>query len=145
MKCEELVARSFPPNLNWLDYGQPGFDSHLFATFGPGQWVEYVLQIPEPGTYQITTEGFAGKASGTVQLFVDGNKQGDPQDLFAAARAAQSLNWGNCTFLKAGKAILRFAVTGKNSQSQDFQMEFDSIRLANAKGFNLICPNGASL
>ncbi len=142
-KSEELVSRSFPPNLNWLHFGEPGFDSHFYGTFAVGQWVEYVLQIPEAGTYKLTVQAFAGNSSAKVQAFVDGVKQGEAQDLFAASRSPRTLDFGNCTFLKAGKAILRLQVEGKNSQSQGYAMEFNAIDLTSDEGFRLVAPNGA--
>ena len=60
-KAEEVVSRSFPPNLNWLNYGQPGFDARAFATFAPGQWVEYVLPIPAAGTYRVKARAAGGR------------------------------------------------------------------------------------
>ena len=143
VKCDELVSRSFPPNLNWIHFGEPDFNSHLFATFAPGQWVEYVLQIPAPGTYAIKVNAIGGSSAGMTQITVDGNKQGEPQDLFSASRAARTLDGGKYTFAKAGKAILRLQVTGKNAASQGFGIECESVSLDKTEGFNLICPNGA--
>jgi hypothetical protein len=143
-KCEELVSRSFPPNLNWLQYGQPGFDPLLYPTFTPGQWVEYVVQIPEAGTYQITAHALGGNASGKAILSVNGEVQGDPLDLFAASRAPLTFECGRRTFLKAGKAIFHFVAEPKNPKSQGNQMEFTSFTLTRADGFGLICPNGAT-
>ena len=141
--CDELVSRSFPPNLNWLHFGEFGFDPHIYETFAPGQWVEYVLQVPEAGTYQIETHGFGDGSSGIVQLLIDGNHQGNPRDLFLATRSALTLDWGKYTFLKPGKAIFRLEVKGKNPGSQGYHVELDSINLTRTDGFNLVCPEGA--
>jgi hypothetical protein len=142
-KFEDLVSRSFPPNLNWLNFDRPGFDSYCFVTFAPGQWVEYVLQIPQPGTYQIKTQMFGGDSSGIVQLFVDGDSQGEPVDLYRASRSSVAFDAGKCTFLKAGKAILRLGVTGKNPKSTGYNVDLESITLTPTKGFELISPEGA--
>jgi predicted GH43/DUF377 family glycosyl hydrolase len=142
-RCEEVVSRSFPPNLNWLHFGQPGFDALLYPTFALGQWVEYVLQIPSRGTYQITAHAVAGNACGRVQLAVNGDIQGDPEDLFADSRTAVTFDCGTHTFPKPGKAIFRIRVDGKNLRSQGYQVEFASFGLTRVDGFGLICPNGA--
>ena len=143
-KSEEVVSRSFPPNLNWLNDGQPGFDPRSFATFAPGQWVEYVLPIPEAGTYRIKARAAGGDSSGVVRLLVDGDPQGDPADLYAATpRSPLDLDWGTVTFLKAGKAIFRLRVEGKNPKSQGCHLEIDSIQLTREDGFALVAPEGA--
>ena len=143
-KSEELVSRSFPPNLNWLNYGQPGFDARDFATFATGQWVEYVLPIPAAGTYRVKAKAAAGDSSGIVRLQVNGDPQGDPVDLYAAApRSSMDVDWGTTTFLKAGKAILRLRVDGKNPKSSGFHVEIDSVQLTPEKGFALVAPEGA--
>ena len=143
-KVEEVVSRSFPPNLNWLNDGQPGFDPRSFATFAPGQWAEYVLPVPEAGTYRIKARATGGDASGVVRLFVDGDPQGDPADLYAAApRSPLDLDWGDVTFLKPGKSIFRLRVEGKNPKSEGCQLEVDSIRLTRETGFTLVAPEGA--
>ncbi len=143
-KSEEVVSRSFPPNLNWLNYGQPGFDSRAFATFAPGQWVEYVLPIAEAGTYHLKAKATGGDSSGIIRLLVDGDPQGDPADLYAPAlRSPLDLDWGTVTFLKAGKAILRLRVEGKNPGSRGCQLEIDSLQLAREDGFALVAPEGA--
>ncbi len=142
-KFEDLVSRSFPPNLNWLNFNQPGFDPREYPTFAPGQWVEYVLQIPEPGTYGIKAHMEGGDSSGVVQLQVDGDSQGDPADLYAAARSPVDQDFGKCTFLKAGKAIFRFCINNKNAKSHGYHLDIESISLTPTKGFHLISPEGA--
>jgi hypothetical protein len=142
-KFDDIVSRSFPPNLNWLDFGQPAFDAHRFATFGPGQWVEFVLQVPGPGTYQIQAQMVGESSSGIVQPSIDGDDQGDPLDLFAAAPSTQLINLGKHTFAQAGKAILRLSVVGKNSKSQGYVIDLESISLTPAQGFLLLAPEGA--
>ena len=143
-KSEEIVSRSFPPNLNWLNDGQPGFDPRSFATFAPGHWVEYVLPIPEAGTYRIKARAAGGDSSGVVRLLVDGDPQGDPADLYSATpRSPLDLDWGTVTFLKAGKAIFRLRVEGKNPKSQGHHLEVDSIQLTREDGFALVAPEGA--
>ncbi len=140
----ELVSRSFPPNLNWLQYTQPGFDPRSFATFAPGQWVEYVLQIPAAGTYRLKAQALGGNSSGIVQLLVDGDPQGDAADLYAATPAAPvDLDWGTATFLRAGKAIFRLRVEGKNPLSQGYNLAIASIHLVPESGFTLVAPEGA--
>ena len=140
---DDLVSRSFPPNLNWRDFGQPGFDAHRFVTFGPGQWVEFVLQVPEPGTYQVQAQFVGGDSSGVVQPSIDGDNQGDPVDLFAASSRRQPVDLGNHTFAKAGKAILRLSITGKNPKSQGYMVDLESISLTPTQGFLLLAPEGA--
>ena len=143
-KSEEVVSRSFPPNLNWLDYGQPDFDPRSFATFAPGQWVEYVLPISDAGTYRIKARAAAGDSSGVVRLLVNGDPQGESADLYAATpRSPLDLDWGTVTFLKAGKAIFRLRVEGKNPKSQGYHIEIDSIQLTREDGFTLVAPEGA--
>jgi hypothetical protein len=142
-KFDDLVSRSFPPNLNWLDFAQPDFDAHRFATFGPGQWVEFVLQVPEPGTYQIQAQMVGESSSGIVQPSIDGDDQGEPIDLFTASRSTQLVDFGKHTFAKSGKAILRLSVAGKNPKSQGYLVDLDSISLTPTQGFLLLAPEGA--
>jgi hypothetical protein len=142
-KFDDVVSRSFPPNLNWLDFGQPGFDAHRFATFGPGQWIEFVLQVPRPGTYQIQAQMVQDGSSGIVQPSIDGDIQGEPLDLFAASRSTQLVDFGKHTFAKAGKALLRLSIAGKNPKSNGYLVDLDSISLTPAQGFLLLAPEGA--
>ncbi len=142
-KFDDIVSRSFPPNLNWLEFGQAGFDPHRFATFGPGQWIEFVLQVPEPGTYQIQGQMVREGSSSIVQPSIDGDDLGEPLDLFAASRSTQTIDFGKHTFAKAGKAILRLSVTGKNPESQGYAVDLNSIILTPTQGFLLLAPEGA--
>jgi hypothetical protein len=142
-KFDDIVSRSFPPNLNWIDFGQPDFDAHRFATFGRGQWVEFVLQVSEPGTYQIQAQMVGESSSGIVQPSIDGDNQGGPLDLFTASRSTQRVDVGKHTFAKAGKAILRLSIAGKNPRSQGYLVDLDSISLTPTQGFLLLAPEGA--
>ncbi len=83
-------------------------------------------------------------SSGVVQLRVDGEVQGEAADLYAVSRSPLDLDFGEYTFLKAGKTIFRFCITGKNAASKGYQFDLESISLTPAEGFNLMAPEGAN-
>ncbi|WP_261807719.1 glycosyl hydrolase family 28 protein [Paenibacillus sp. N3.4] len=94
-----------------------------------GNWLEYTINVPAAGTYNVIFGYKTNNNRGTVQLSVDGNAQGAPTDEYASAQGYTSANLGNVTFAAAGDHKFRFVITGKNANSSGYGITWDYIQL----------------
>ncbi|NOV04363.1 glycosyl hydrolase family 28 protein [Paenibacillus planticolens] len=94
-----------------------------------GNWLEYTVNVPAAGTYNVIFSYKTNNNRGTVQLYIDGNAQGAPVDEYASAQGFASVNLGNVTFAAAGDHKFRFVITGKNASSSAYAVTWDSIQL----------------
>ena len=107
-----------------------------YAKFlAPGDWVEFTLNIPEAGTYNVNlwVKKHAGKGIG--QLYIDGVAQGALIDEYYNGNLFTGVDLGNVAFTSAGDKKFRLVSTGKNplntaaSSSLPYTMTVDYIKL----------------
>ncbi|RTE10882.1 DUF7594 domain-containing protein [Paenibacillus whitsoniae] len=93
-----------------------------------GNWVEYTLNVPVDGVYNVNFGYKKNTNRGTVQLAVDGVNQGSAVDEYSASAAYSASDLGN-VMLSAGNHTFRFTVTGMNTSSSSYSATFDYIEL----------------
>lgn len=107
-----------------------------YAKFlAPGDWVEFTLNVPEAGTYNVNlwVKKHAGKGIG--QLYIDGVAQGALIDEYYNGNLFTGVDLGNVAFTSAGDKKFRLVSTGKNplntvaSSSLPYTMTVDYIKL----------------
>lgn len=107
-----------------------------YAKFlAPGDWVEFTLNIPEAGTYNVNLwiKKHAGKGIG--QLYIDGVAQGALIDEYYNGNLFTGVDLGNVAFTSAGDKKFRLVSTGKNplntaaASSLPYTMTVDYIKL----------------
>jgi alpha-mannosidase len=79
-----------------------------------GEWVQYTVNVPSAGTYNIIVHVKQNNVRGITQLAIDGTNQSSPFDQYAAAIAYADYNLGNAA-LSSGNRTFKFTVTGRNS------------------------------
>jgi hypothetical protein len=147
-ECEDLTQSSLPPNQEVTnpDPVASGGAWSKFTATSAGFWVEYAVNVPNAGTFNVKVTSKYYDSRGIYQLYIDGEAQGTPVDLYAASGSANYEKYiandlGNATFLTPGNKIFRFKVTGKNSGSSAYTLSFDKIVLTSVTGFTLLSPN----
>ena len=93
-----------------------------------GEWVEFSINAPSAGTYDIVSHVRKRNNSAIWQLSVGGVNVGLPQDFYFAGNDWVDIQFGTAT-LTAGTNILRFQNTGKNTASYNYMAYFDSFTL----------------
>ncbi|MBP1963383.1 glycosyl hydrolase family 28 protein [Paenibacillus aceris] len=112
----------------------------------PGNWMEYTINVPAAGTYDVSFGYKTNTNRGIVQLSIDGNAQGTPVDEYAGAQGFASVDLGNVTFSAPGDHKFRFLITGKNASSSAYGITFDNVKLtAVGTSANLSTDTGIQL
>ncbi|RTE10881.1 GDSL-type esterase/lipase family protein [Paenibacillus whitsoniae] len=93
-----------------------------------GSWVEYTLNVPATGVYNVNFGYKKNYVRGTTQLAIDGVNQGIAVDQYANTASYVSTNLGNVT-LSSGNHTFRFTVTGKNTSSTSYNFTIDYLEL----------------
>ena len=93
-----------------------------------GDWIEFTVNVPTAGTYDVMAGIRKRFNSGIWQLSVGGFNVGLPQDFYSPGQDWTEVQFGTAT-LTAGNNTLRFQTTGKNPGSSNFMGYFDSITL----------------
>lgn len=107
-----------------------GFNNNAVADY-----VEFSLDVTQPGTYDIVARvGKAGN-NGIYQLSVDGVSAGAAQDLWwNTAGNFRDFTLGTHTFSTAGSHTVRLTTTGKNASASGFKLVLDSLNLVPPAG-----------
>ncbi|TDF97467.1 PQQ-dependent sugar dehydrogenase, partial [Paenibacillus piri] len=104
------------------------------STSAVNDWIEYTVNVPAPGTYNVLFTYKTNNNRGIVQLFIDGTTQGNPVDEYFASQTYRTADLGNVTFTTGGDRKFRFVVTGKNASSSGTGITFDYIKLVEIPG-----------
>lgn len=100
-----------------------------------GDYVEFSVDVPQAGTYDITSRAFKSTGNGIYQLSVDGANVGSPQDFFwTAATAQKDLIFGSYEFPAPGSYLIRLTTTGKNSSAAGYKLIMDYLKLTPTAG-----------
>ncbi|RYX86764.1 hypothetical protein EON83_00865 [bacterium] len=103
-----------------------------------GQYIQFAVNVPTPGSYEIKLQFKTFPQRGLYRLTVDGANQGQPVDLFGAtATYGQIANFGTKTFATAGTKQFRFTAVGKNAASDSYAGHFDKLILSGPIELNL--------
>lgn len=112
---------------------EPGFSggsSVKLEADAKDSFIQFAVQVPAPGTYDIKLAYKSFPSRGIYQLSIDGAAQGKPVDMFAAkGEYGQLADFGTASFTKAGVNQFRFTSLGKNPASSSFSGHFDQLVL----------------
>ncbi|WP_277207691.1 DUF4978 domain-containing protein [Isoptericola croceus] len=126
-------AESSSPTANqpiekWDDGASGGAWNKLPAT-GAGDYIEYTIDVPEAGTYDLHTVYRTGSLRGIAQVSVDGEDVGEPYDLYDETAWFPTVTAGTITVTEPGPVTVRYTVTGKNPESSGYGLGVDVITL----------------
>lgn len=100
-----------------------------------GDYVEFSLDVTQPGTYDVNARVLKGSNSGIYQLSIDGTIAGAPQDLYWNTTGNQKdFNLGAYTFTAPGSYLFRLTTTGKNASASGYKLMLDYLTLVPATG-----------
>jgi hypothetical protein len=96
-----------------------------------GNYIAFVLNVPQAGTYDVKYASKLYPTRGIGQLSVGGANVGAAVDQYAATSGGiwKEFDVGNVTFAAAGSYQFKFTVTGKNASSSGYGLTFDYIKL----------------
>lgn len=98
-----------------------------------GEYVEFSVDVPQAGTYDLTTRAFRSGANGIYQLSVNGTNAGTPQDLYWTTSVNQKdVLFGSYTFPAPGSYLVRLTTTGKNGSASGYRAFLDYLKLTPA-------------
>ncbi len=120
-------------------------------TAAVGQFIEFTVDVPAAGTYEISAESFLHQSRAKYKLYLPETKQyiGEEKDQYCTATLSQKFDdpervqldtFGNVTVAAPGKLRLRFEVTGKNNASTGYTLAFCDIQLKDADGHVTVFP-----
>lgn len=92
-------------------------------------FIEYKVNVPASGTYNIKVRVKKGGDRGLCQLSIDGMNQGAAFDEYASATAYTEFDLGNVTFTTPGDKLFRFKAAGKNASSLGYKLWTDYVKL----------------
>lgn len=125
-----LAAKSSGPRLRQIAWARfPDGTGTIFDAKQAGDNVTYVVNIAQAGTYDlhVTTENFDNR--GIWQLSIDGTNVGPTVDEYSQKQTLGNYDLGPIVISAAGNHSFKFTVTGRNTQSTDFKIAFDDLRL----------------
>jgi len=100
-----------------------------------GDYIEYSLDVPQAGTYDVVARAFKASNNGVYQLAVDGTNVASPQDFFWGTNVAQrDQTFGSYTFTKPGSYLVRLTATGKNASASGMKLVLDYLKLLPTAG-----------
>lgn len=112
---------------------------NLLSADGVGDWVEYDLNLPAAGTYNIKVgyKTYSGRGTYQLNLSQPNVNVGSVTDQYASGEAAAEVDHGNYSFTASGTKKFRFIVQGKNTASTGYTLAFDYIKLTPASNGRL--------
>ncbi|HEY8962001.1 MAG TPA: glycoside hydrolase family 3 C-terminal domain-containing protein [Luteolibacter sp.] len=97
-----------------------------------GEFIEFPVQAPAEGAYELTLHFKGHPAHGVFQASVDGKAIGAPIDMYSAENhPGMQAGLGNVTLPK-GRHLIRFTVEGRNPASHGYGGSFDKLTLSGA-------------
>ncbi|GAB3598030.1 hypothetical protein GCM10027408_12130 [Microbacterium tumbae] len=95
-----------------------------------GDYVEFSVDVTQPGTYDVIARVLKASNNGIYQLSVDGVDAGAPQDLFwSTSETRKDFNLGTHAFTTAGSHLFRLTTTGKNASASGYKLMLDYLSL----------------
>ncbi|MDF2668581.1 MAG: hypothetical protein K0R67_887 [Paenibacillus sp.] len=130
LQAESLPASASPGHslINYTDTPTGRIYKNLNAD-AVGDYAEYTVNIPSPGTYSIYIGNRVAYEKGIYQLAIDGTSLGGTIDNYSSVTGFTETNQGNATFSTSGNKTFRFTVTGKNASSSGYRLGYDYIKL----------------
>ena len=100
-----------------------------------GDAITIKANIPQNGVYELNTCYRTGNNRGTVQLTVDGEKVGNPIDMYEGSSRFYLTDPADKIRLTEGEHEFTYTVVGKNGKSSGYGMGLDYINLTQTERF----------
>jgi endoglucanase len=101
----------------------------LFNGRQANDYIEYAVNVPKAGTYQVSVRAMRLSDNGAYQLQINGSNQGTPFDTYQSSGKYLDYALGNVSITSPGTQLFRFKVTGKNASSIGYKLPLDFIQL----------------
>lgn len=119
------------PTLVDRENGFSGGRSVKLDTQSEGDYLEFPIEVKQPGTYKISLRYKSFASRGIHQLSIDGENQGEPVDMYDSNGDYDNVaKLGNVEFDEPGRKTIRFTVVGRNPRSSSSTGHFDQITLS---------------
>ena len=128
-ECESLSKTATDTKTNVADSGSSEGKFNKILNDAVDDYVEYTVNVPQAGTYEIAVRNRTAGGNGIYQLSVDSTDVGSPVDQYKSPASYSTSTIGTVTFAEAGDKTFRFTVTGKNANSRSYKLAFDYIEL----------------
>ncbi|WP_147375341.1 FG-GAP-like repeat-containing protein [Jiangella rhizosphaerae] len=126
----------------FVDAAASGGATANFQANGVGDDIDYLVDVPEAGRYDIQLGMRVARNRGIVQVSIDGVAVGDPIDPSRAAAGNVAFPVGTHTFTAAGTHRLRLEVVGRNPASTSFAVYPDYVSLLRPGHDHTVGPGG---
>ncbi|OXM16394.1 family 16 glycosylhydrolase [Paenibacillus herberti] len=103
-----------------------------FLSNSIGDYIQYNVNVPQAGTYNVFVRDRVAANKGIYQLAVNNANVGTTADQYATVTGFAESSLGTVTIGAAGNQTFRFTVTGKSAASSGYTLGFDSIKLVRA-------------
>ena len=130
-EAETLPVQSMTDSVSvYNDTNASGGKKLGFNNNAVGDYVEFSLDVTQPGTYDVVARVLKGNNSGIYELSVDGVSAGAAQDLFwNTAGNQKDFVMGSHTFTEPGSYLFRMTTTGKNASASGYKLMLDYLSL----------------
>lgn len=128
-ECESLHKSTSGERQADIEDVEEGITFNNFEGDSIEDYVEYTINVATPGSYQVYIGDRIAYNKGIYQLSINGTQIGLPKDLYIETTGYRESNYGEIIFNTSGDQKIRMRVMGKNSESTDYQLGFDYIRL----------------
>ncbi len=132
-ECEDLttITSTGDTHSDVVDSSASNGKWNKLAGNGANDYVQYELNIPESGTYNIRIRAKKNNTRGKFKLYLPqtGDYVGSEEDQYASADEYVEYTLGNYTFTTSGAKQFRLVVTGKNASSIGYTLGNDYIKL----------------
>nr|AXR85425.1 xanthan lyase [Paenibacillus nanensis] len=93
-------------------------------------YVEFSLDVTQPGTYDVKSRIMKSTNSGIYQLSINGTNVGSAQDMFwTTSELSKEFTMGSYSFSTPGSYLFRLKTTGKNVSSSGYKLMLDNFSL----------------
>jgi len=97
-----------------------------------GEFIEFPIEAPIEGAYELALLFKGDPARGAFQASVDGKEIGAPIDMYASDNRPGLQAVLGTTTLSKGRHLIRFTVAGRNPASHGYTGSFDKLTLSGA-------------
>ena len=130
-EAEELaVEKNSAPYATVRDPKLSGGSGILFKAKRVGDYLTYAVPIANAGIYNIRLKTGVTGTEASVQLFIDGVRQGYPEQ--ANNDAADLLDFGSVKFENAGDKSFKFQIAERGGKGPGYEFLFDDLELVPA-------------
>ncbi|WNR43452.1 DUF4978 domain-containing protein [Paenibacillus roseipurpureus] len=125
------LVSSGDSHASFADGSLSGGMGDKFTGDGIGDYIQYTINVPSPGTYEVRVRSKNQVSRGKFQLAINGSNQGNVIDTYSAANSYVEYSLGTYNFTLGGSHTFKFLITGKNVSSTGYTLGLDYIKLVN--------------